>query len=137
MLSASPNQSSLCPIKVLKRLFSLAGLPPSPEEHVFTKISRSTSSLVKPIWGTTLSYTKARELFISALRDVNVQNISDFSLHSLRSGGATHAANSGADAVLIKKHGRWAREQSRDGYIVDSLSRELSVTQSMLSAKGS
>jgi hypothetical protein len=40
-----------------------------------------------------------------------------YALHSLRSGGATTAANLGISDRLFKKHGRWRSETAKDEYI--------------------
>jgi hypothetical protein len=49
-----------------------------------------------------ISHTTLRELFIEALKTRY-----KFGLHSLRSGGATAAANYGIKDRLFKRHGRW------------------------------
>ena len=49
-------------------------------------------------------------------------------MHSLRSGGATAAANFGVPDRLFKKHGRWRSETAKDGYIKDSMKDRLSVS---------
>ena len=43
-----------------------------------------------------------------------------FGLHSLRSGGATAAANAGVNDRLFKRHGRWRSDKARDGYVKDN-----------------
>ncbi|KAK3090282.1 hypothetical protein FSP39_010613 [Pinctada imbricata] len=52
-----------------------------------------------------------------------------FGLHSLRSGGATAAASFGIHDRLFKRHGRWKSELAKDGYVKDSLTERLLVTQ--------
>lgn len=52
-------------------------------------------------------------------------------LHSLRSGGATAAANSNVNERCWKKHGRWASDSSKDGYVKDSLESRLSVSKNL------
>lgn len=47
-------------------------------------------------------------------------------LHSLRSGGATAAANSNVNERCWKKDGRWASDPSKDGYVKDSVESRLS-----------
>jgi hypothetical protein len=42
---------------------------------------------------------------------------SKFCLHSLRSGGTTAAAANNISDTLIKEHGRWKTDFSKDGYI--------------------
>ena len=41
--------------------------------------------------------------------------------HILRSGGATADANAGVPDWLFKRHGRWASESAKHGYVQDSL----------------
>ena len=54
-----------------------------------------------------------------------------FGLHSLRSGGASAAANAGVPDRLFKRHGRWCSESAKDGYIKDSVSALMSVSESL------
>ena len=54
-----------------------------------------------------------------------------FSLHSLRSGGASVAADAGVADRLLKRHGRWRSEAAKDGYVKDSVLSLLSVTKSL------
>ena len=77
----------------------------------------------------TLSYTRTREVLVARMREV-VGNL-NVGLHSLRSGGATAAANAGVNDRCWKRHGRWKGENSKDGYIADSLERRLEVSKSL------
>ena len=65
-----------------------------------------------------LSYTRTREIFLEAIQSKG-EDKSRFGLHSLRSGGASAAANSEkiTDGKLLAKHGRWKSEASVDGYV--------------------
>lgn len=76
-----------------------------------------------------LSYTPARERMLSKLKSV-MGNV-NIGLHSLRSGGATAAANSNENERCWKKHGRWASDSSKDGYVKDSLESRLSVSKNL------
>ena len=38
--------------------------------------------------------------------------------HSLRSGGASAAANAGVPDRLFKRHGRWLSDSAKDGYVI-------------------
>ena len=62
-----------------------------------------------------LSYTRAREMVLGKLTEVSKG--ANLGLHSLRSGGATLAANSGINDRCWKRHGRWKSENSKDGYV--------------------
>ena len=74
-------------------------------------------------------YTRLRELFIEAFKP-HVSDIAKFGLHSLRSSGASAAANNGVPDRLFKCHGRWRRENAKDGYVQDDLNKRLKVSKS-------
>ena len=65
---------------------------------------------------------------LQAFKDI-VPDISAIGTHSLRSSGATAAANAGVPDRLFKRHGRWASVSAKDGYVQDSLSSRLSVSK--------
>ena len=65
---------------------------------------------------------------LEAFKDI-VTDISAIGTHSLRSGGATAAANTGVR--LFKRHGRWASESAKDGYVQDCLSSRLSISKAL------
>ena len=67
-----------------------------------------------------ISYTTAREIFRDYVRPIYVNNVR-YTLHGLRAGGASEAANNGVNGRVISKHGRWKTQKSRNGYIHDSL----------------
>ena len=60
-----------------------------------------------------------------------VPDISAIGTHSLRNGGTTAAAKAGVPDRLFKRHGRWASESPKDGYVQDSLSSRLSVSKAL------
>jgi integrase len=74
-----------------------------------------------------MSYTNMREVFLEALAP-HVENIKMYALHSLRSGGATAAANNGVKDRMFKRHGRWISESAKDGYIKDNVNERLAVS---------
>ena len=61
-----------------------------------------------------MAYARLREIFIEAFKP-QVLDITKFGLHSLRSGGASVAANYGVPDRLFKRHGRWRSENAKDG----------------------
>ena len=77
-----------------------------------------------------LSYTRLRELFLSKLSELGFDP-KQFGLHSLRSGGASAAANAGVPDRLFKHHGRWHSESAKDGYVKDSMTALMSVSESL------
>ena len=56
-------------------------------------------------------------------------DISHFSTHSLRAGGASAAANAGVADRVFQRHGRWKSVPAKNGYINDNLESRLSVSQ--------
>ena len=75
-----------------------------------------------------MSYTRVRKNFLEKLGKIGL-NTSKLGLNSLRSGGATQAANSGVCDRLFKKHGRWKSESAKDRYVKedDSIRRSVSL----------
>ena len=77
-----------------------------------------------------LSYTRARELVLEMLESIGLDR-KQFSLHSLRSGGASAAANAGVPDRHFKRHGRWRNESAKDGYVQDRIEERLSVSKKL------
>ena len=76
------------------------------------------------------SHTRLRELVIEAFRGI-VPDLARVGTHSLRSGGATAAANAGVPDRLFLRHGRWSSVSAKDGYVKDSLASRLSVSKAL------
>ena len=77
-----------------------------------------------------LSYTCAREVALAAFAAVGL-NVREVGTHSLRKGGATAASCHQVNDRLIKKHGRWISDKSKDLYISESLEEKLKVSQNL------
>ncbi len=71
-----------------------------------------------------------RELFLQKIAELGYDP-KQFGLHSLRAGGASTAANAGVPDRLFKRHGRWKSESAKDGYVKDSVSSRMSVSESL------
>ena len=79
-----------------------------------------------------LSYDTMRKSFLTHLKTiVGGTEVKKYGLHSLRSGGASAAAENGISDRLISKHGRWSSNTSRDVYIKDSKCKRLKVSSSL------
>ncbi|CAH3186559.1 unnamed protein product [Porites lobata] len=107
--------SSLCPVTLLKLYMNSSHLSLDSGEYIFRPISASNSckrlvSVNKPI-----SYSTYRQSFKKYFRDI-VPDITNFSTHSAKSGGAT---------------GRWASVSAKNTYIKDSLASRLDVSKSL------
>ena len=80
----------------------------------------SSPRTVTKVWRHGLSYIRAREIIKDGFTDTT--DVPSISLHSLRAGGATTAANAGIADRLFKRHGRWQSENATDGYVKDNFS---------------
>ncbi|XP_021365071.1 uncharacterized protein LOC110457925 [Mizuhopecten yessoensis] len=124
----SKGYSSACPFAMLTRYLASANISLDSEHFLFKQVYRSGKVCALIHKAKPLSYTCVREAILKRLKRVTDGNIG---LHSLRSGGATAAANSGVNERCFKRHGRWKSDSSRDGYVKDSLENRLSVTQKL------
>ena len=71
-----------------------------------------------------ISYSRIRETFYSYISEITTIP-KNFGLHSLRSGGASAAVNNGLSGRRISKPDRSSADQTRGGYIKDSVDRNI------------
>lgn len=125
----SKGATAACPYLMLKRYMNAANLSSVDDTFLFRPSFRSKYVCRLIYKNKPLSYSRARECLLNRLREVvGDMNIG---LHSLRAGGATAAANAGVNDRCWKRHGRWKGENSKDGYVADSLDRRLEVSKSL------
>ena len=77
-----------------------------------------------------IPYSRIREIFKGYISEITTAR-ENFGLHSLRSGGASAAANNGISDRLISKQGRSSSEKARKGYIKDSVYKRLTVSNTL------
>ena len=116
-----------CPCAMLLRYAALARRNLDSVEFVFQNLSFSSSKGYSLRSGTSLSYTRAREVVLAKFRAIGVDT-SGIGLHSLRIGGASAALNSGVPDHVIKNHGRWKSDSAKDLYCRENLRRQLLAT---------
>ena len=122
--------SELCPVNLTKRYFNLANISVKCDMYIFRGIVRSKNGYKLRLSDQAISYTTAREHVLDLLKNIGLDP-KEFGLHSLRSGGATAAANLGVKDRLFKKHGRWKSEKVKDNYVHENLKIQLSVSKSL------
>ena len=126
----SSLESKYCPVRFVQKYLRICGFQVDIHQNAFLlpRLVRTKASLyAHRTLG--VSYTTAREIFTDRVKQI--YPTTNYTLHSLRSGGASDAANGGVEPRLISKHGRWRTTKSRDGYIADSEQSRLSVTRAL------
>ena len=104
-----------CSSHICREFRSPRTVPSISSRHCLVKVDRH------------ISYSTFREGLKSDLTGI-VEDPTIYSSHSLRSGGATKAANSGVNERMIQRHGRWRSVSSKNMYIDDSIDRKLEVS---------
>ena len=120
-------------MKLLKRYLDITRIPPGTNEFLFKPMSGQGKSRCLKTVNKPISYATYQESFKRLFKDI-VPDISRYSTHSMRSGGATLAANAGIPERQLQCHGRWKSTAAKDMYIKDSLRSRLSVSNSLDSA---
>ena len=124
-------KSEYCPVKYLEVYLQKTKLDISNDKEspliccIFKTKSGHKISKTK---GT--SHSRIREIFKGYISEITTTP-ENFGLHSLRSGGASAAANNGISDRLISKQGRWSSEKARSGYIKDSVVKRLTVSNTL------
>ena len=118
----------VCPFSILKRYVETADILLSSPEKLFSKVYYVAALKCYKLRPGGLSYSRAREIVLQAFESLGYDK-KKFGLHSLRSGGATAAANAGLNERLLKRHGRWKTDLAKDGYVQDDLDAMLSVSR--------
>ncbi len=124
--------SKICPVGLLDKYIQLVESNGcvGPESYIFRSLSKLKQGFKLRDANQPMSYTRVREIILDALKPL-VGDVSKFCVHSLRSGGASAAANAGIQDRLFKRHGRWKSDSAKDGYVKDSLDVRLSVSKSL------
>lgn len=124
----SKTGTECCPIYWLRKYLSLSGLKHKPEAYLICHLYKTKTGHNahghRPI-----SYTTALSTFKGHISKLT--NPSTYGLHSLRSGGASEAANNGISDRLISKHGRWSSNTSRNIYIKDKAETRFKISRSL------
>ena len=123
------TRSRVCPVNMMERYCHLADIQGDGDKHLFKGLSRTKGGHRLRASGG-LSYTRVRELVLEKIAAIGLDP-KQFGLHSLRSGGASAAANAGVPDRWFKRHGRWLSENTKDGYIKDKLEDRLSVSKNI------
>ena len=118
-----------CPVAITERILSLL---PDAKDSCFTVLGRIVSTKKGSYFHKSLgiSYTTIRDEFRKYFSPY-VENIDDYCLHSLKSGGASYDGYKVIDPELKDKYAGWKNPSSKGRYIKRSQAKMLSGTQSM------
>lgn len=129
IIHISKTGKACCPVYWLKQYLSIANLEFQPESFLICRLAK-TKVGHNAIGKYNISYSTIWSNFrdhLSVLTDDEKQ----YCTHSLRSGGASEAANNDVTDRLISKHGRWKSQGCRNRYIKDKPSKRFSVSKSL------
>ena len=124
----SEVSSSACPVSLLKSSLHKFRIPPNSRDLIFKPISKGKGfcKLVSP--DKPISYSCIWDGFRPDLKNIGVDP-TKFSLHSLRSGGATSAANNGINDRIFQRHGCWKSAEAKNIYVDDGIQQRLTVSK--------
>ena len=109
------EDSRICPVKLLKRYLDITRIPPGTNEFLFRPISGQGKSRCLKTVNKPISYATYRESFKRLFKDI-VSDISKYSTHSMRSGGATLAANAGIPERQLQRRQMEVNSRQRHVY---------------------
>ena len=124
------ENTKFCPVNLVERFLSLSNVTSTSNPECFLiprLIKIKKGHKIHLFEG--ISYTRAREIFKEKMEEAEIKG--NFGLHSLRSGGASAAAQNNVNERLISKHGRWASDRARNSYIKDSIEYRLTISRKL------
>lgn len=123
------SEAAPCPVAVLERFLEMGSH--SVGSRLFRRIQTTKRGQV--LKEAPMSYSRASELVKKELQREGLDP-SSYSLHSLRSGGASSAAALEIPDRLFQRQGGWKSAQAKNNYIQESLDSLLLVTRKIHSS---
>lgn len=124
------THTALCPVQMLRNWLNLFDDMPS-NSYIFRAFYKNKAgNLLFKSTNKPIAYSTVRDKLKKSLEKIGLDS-KKYGMHSLRSGAASAAANSGINDRLFKRHGRWRSDKAKDGYIKDDLAHLLSVSQNL------
>jgi hypothetical protein len=123
------GSTSACPYSMLLRYAEEAKIDFFSDHFIFKPDFRSKGISRLVTKNKKLSYTAAKQNIVTLLKTV-APNL-NIGLHSLRSGGATAAADVSVNERCLQRHGRWRSVSSKNVYIKDTVEKRLFVSKQL------
>ena len=115
---------SFDPVSILRRYFLKLD-----SKFLFPNFKKGKKGKVEFL-DTPVSYDNMLKLLRTSLDNIGL-NGREYSLHSLRSGSLSEAANSSVDRTLLQRHGRWKSNQMVNYYHKLSLENRLAAPRAL------
>ena len=123
---SSSSEVQPCPVAVVKKF--VAQGQHKAGSKLFRQVQHTRNGWKLKEQG--MSYSRANELLKKELKKEGLDS-KQYSVHSLRSGGASAAAALGVSDRLFQRHGGWRSEAARNNYLRETLNSLLLVTKAM------
>ena len=121
------NWAELCPILNLTEYLNRIDTNVLSDDFIFRAIINAKRFERLRKANSPISYSTIREHFVFILQSIGLDS-KLYGLHSLRSGGASAAANMGVEDRLIQKHGRWKTVGVKNRYISEDIDNLLFIS---------
>ena len=117
------------PVCRMYKYLQAADIPVNSHKYIFRGIrfNKKSGKTQLKIVDKPVTYNTIREEIKLAIKNIGLDE-KLYSTHSLRAGGATTAVDRGVPDRLLKIHGRWQSDDSKDRYVRDSIHHRLKVT---------
>ena len=130
IVKISKTGKTTCPVYWLNKYLDVTELRDKKEGFLICRLY-ATKKGHNVHFQTGITYETIRKCFLAHLEQLYPNDVKRFGLHSLRSGGASAAANNDVPERLIDKHGRWKSSRSKDRYIKDSSEKRIKVSMNL------
>jgi integrase len=122
--------SPCCPVSLLERYMAKAEFSIMDKGFVFRNFSYQKGSVLPRDVDKKMTYTRVREIVKQKFIAIGLDTKS-YTLHSLRSGGASAAARNNVPDRLFQRHGRWRTDSIKNSYLEESTDNLLMVSQNL------
>jgi hypothetical protein len=117
-----------CAVTQCEKLIANSGICVGPIPRIVQRTKKGATLTERP-----LKYNRFLELMREMLTrcGYSSRKARKFGTRSMRTGGASAAAEFGVPDRLFQKHGRWVTERIKDRYVQENLSQLLSVSRTI------
>jgi integrase len=130
LLHIAKTATCNCPVEMLMKYLCVSKMDQESTGFIFKSLQQYKGNLRLVHSDKPLTYTRTRELVKQQFIGIGLDS-SLYSLHSLRSGGASAAARNNIPDRLFQRHGRWLTDSVKNSYVDESLDNLLMVSKNL------